>query len=127
MALRALQHDPCPLPCQATFDKVTAKFRPTVPDGNTSPVPSDLRRQAFAIVVQKTGDCLTLRHVDKRLRSLKKAVQPGPAKAHNTHTFSPSSKHSMANKLPDYGPSLGYLGKCRFKQLNFGHGEQSIP
>ena len=79
MAFRALQTDPCPPASKATFDKVAEKFyTPALNEESISTLES-LRQQAFRTVTQKSGEKLTLKQVDKRLRCLKKAVQPGLA------------------------------------------------
>ena len=49
------------------------------------PSASALRTQAFRTVTKKTGEKLTIKQVDKRLRCLKKTAQPGLARARNTH------------------------------------------
>jgi len=88
MAFRALQTDPCPTPCKETFDKVAEKFYTNPIEEQAAATFEILRSRAFKTVTQKTGESLTLKKVDKRLRCLKKAAQPGLARARNTHLYS---------------------------------------
>ena len=87
MAFRVMQQVPCPPVSHAPVDNVAAKFHTCSLDVHTSQTLSQLRQQAFRTVTQKTGDKLTIRLGDKRLRSLKKAAHPGLAKTRNMHLF----------------------------------------
>ena len=77
MVFRALQQDPCP-PSHRQHS-TRAKFHTASLDTETSDSLAQLRQQALRTVTHKTGEKLTIRHVDKRLKSLQKAAQPGLA------------------------------------------------
>jgi hypothetical protein len=87
IAFRALQADHCPPNCEETFQKVSDKFLmdPLSPADSTCLL--ELCRKAIASATGKADNRVTIAKIDKRLRCLKKAAQPGNAKGKNTHLF----------------------------------------
>ena len=86
MAFRALGSSEVPPQCAETFDKVKSTFI-------TDPLPDHPHSKLHALCLstlaapgtKAVADKLSLRMVDKRMRSLKSQAQPGSTRTRNTH------------------------------------------